>query len=279
MTSGEPTAQSTPPHRPGRRRLRARWDAGEAAFGLWSSIPASLTAELAAAAGFDYVCVDLQHGGSDESTMVAMFAAIEAGGATPLARVAWNEPWMIMRVLDLGAAGVIVPLVNSGAEAARAVSACRYPPHGQRSYGPLRAAMTAGSADPERLAADALCIVMIETADGLEQLEEIAATPGLDGIYIGPADLSLALGRTPGTGAELLERGIARVADACRRHGVVAGMHCAGGDEARARADAGFRLVTVAVDVSLFAARAADELAAARANGRPAEAANRPSPA
>lgn len=265
MTSGEPTARSAPVHRPARRRLRSRWDAGEAAFGLWASIPASLTAELAAAAGFDYVCVDRQHGGSDESTMVAMFAAVEAAGATPLARVAWNEPWMIMRALDLGAAGVIVPMVNNGAEAARAVSACRYPPHGQRSYGPLRAALTAGSADPERVAADALCIVMVETADGLEHVEEIAATPGLDGIYVGPADMSLALGRAPGMGAELLEQGIARVADACRRHGLVAGMHCAGGEEARARADAGFRLVTVAGDASLFAAKVAAELAAARA--------------
>jgi 4-hydroxy-2-oxoheptanedioate aldolase len=255
----------TPTHRPGHQRVRTSWREGRAGFGLWASIPSALTAELAAAAGMDYVCVDLQHGGSDESTMVSMFSAIEAAGATPLARVVWNEPWMIMRVLDLGAAGVVVPLVNNGAEAARAVSACRYPPHGQRSYGPVRAALTTGSGDPERLA-DVLCFVMVETAEGLEHVDEIAATPGLTGLYIGPSDLSLALGRNPGEGGEPLEEAIARVLDACRRHDVVAGMHCTGGEPARARAAAGFQLVTVAMDAPLFAARVAAELAMARSD-------------
>ena len=150
---------------PGRDRLDACWRDDRPAFGLWGSIPSTLTAEIAAAIGCDYVCVDLQHGGADEDRMVAMFAAIEARGAVPLARVLYNEPWMVNRVLDLGAAGVIVPLVGSAADAKRAVSGCRYPPHGVRSYGPLRAALTVGSADPERLAAGALCFVMIETRE------------------------------------------------------------------------------------------------------------------
>jgi len=124
--------------------LRAKWAAGEPTFGLWAGIPSSLTAEIAAAAGYDYVCVDLQHGMSDEATMVSMFQATNAAGSTALARLAWNEPWLIMRALDLGASGVIVPLVGSGAEAARAVQACRYPPDGTRSYGPIRASMVVG---------------------------------------------------------------------------------------------------------------------------------------
>jgi 4-hydroxy-2-oxoheptanedioate aldolase len=195
-----------------------------------------------------------------------MFSAIEARGAVPLARVIYNEPWMVNRVLDLGAAGVIVPLVGSAEEARRAVSGCRYPPHGVRSYGPLRAALTVGSADPERLAAGALCFVMVETRQGLDNVEEIAATAGVDGIYIGPADLSLGLGREPGHGGDALEQAITRVRDACAASGIVAGMHCTGGgEEARARAAAGFRLVTVGVDASLFGATIADELAAARA--------------
>jgi 4-hydroxy-2-oxoheptanedioate aldolase len=211
------------------------------------------------------VCVDLQHGGADEERMVAMFSAIEARGAVPLARVLYNEPWMVNRVLDLGAAGVIVPLVNSAQDARRAVSGCRYPPHGARSYGPLRAALTIGSADPERLAAGALCFVMVETRAGLDNVEEIAATAGLDGIYIGPADLSLGLGREPGHGGDALEAAITRVREACAGAGIVAGMHCnGGGDEARARAAAGFRLVTVGVDASLFVAGVAAELATAR---------------
>jgi 4-hydroxy-2-oxoheptanedioate aldolase len=244
-----------------RDRLDQCWKEDRSAFGLWGSIPSPLTAELAAASGYDYVCVDLQHGGADEERMVAMFTAIEARGAVPLARVLYNEPWQINRVLDLGAAGVIVPLVGSAADAKRAVSGCRYPPRGVRSYGPLRATLTIGSADPERLAAGALCFVMVETRQGLENVEEIAATRGLDGIYIGPSDLSLGLGREPGHGGDVLEQAITRVREACAEAGIIAGMHCnGGGEEARTRAAAGFRLVTVGVDASLFRSRVGAEL-------------------
>jgi 4-hydroxy-2-oxoheptanedioate aldolase len=248
------------------RRLRAKWDAGEPTFGLWAGIPSSLTAELAAAAGYDYVCVDMQHGLSDEGTMMSMFQATVGAGSTALARLAWNEPWLIMRALDLGAAGVIVPLVGSGAEAARAVQACRFPPAGNRSYGPIRAELVVGSSAPEELGEAVLCIVMVETREGLERLEEIASTPGLDGIYIGPADLSLALGLTPpAVGAQPLEEAITRVRETAHAHGLIAGMHCAGGQEARARAAEGFELITVGVDSSLFKSTIARELGEARA--------------
>jgi 4-hydroxy-2-oxoheptanedioate aldolase len=244
--------------------LRARWDGGEPTFGLWAAIPSSLTAELAAAAGYDYVCVDLQHGLSDEAAMVSMFQAVAAAGATALARVAWNEPWLIMRALDLGAAGVIVPLVGSGEEAARAVRACKFPPHGNRSYGPIRAELAVGSAAPTALADAVLCIVMVETREGLTRLEEIAATPGLDGIYIGPADLSLALGLTPQTGGQALEEAVAQVRETAHAHGVIAGMHCGAGAAARQRAAEGFNLITVGVDSSLLKSTIARELADAR---------------
>jgi 4-hydroxy-2-oxoheptanedioate aldolase len=250
---------------PAGERLRAKWHAGEPAFGLWAGIDSSLTAELAGAAGYDYVCVDLQHGMSDERTMVSMFEATEAAGSTPLARLAWNEPWLIMRALDLGAAGVIVPLVGSAAEAAKAVQACKYPPEGNRSYGPIRADLTVGSAVPAELAAAVLCFVMVETRDGIDRLDEIASTPGLDGIYIGPADLSLALGLTPSTGGpKPLEEAIARVRETCDTHGLIAGMHCGGGTAARARAAEGFKLITVGVDSTLFKSMVARELDEAR---------------
>jgi 4-hydroxy-2-oxoheptanedioate aldolase len=247
------------------RRLRAKWDGGEPAFGLWAGISSSLTAELAAAAGYDYVCVDQQHGMSDERAMVSMFQATVAAGSTPLARLAWNEPWLIMRALDLGAAGVIVPLVGSGADALRAVQACKYPPHGNRSYGPVRAALAVGSSAPADLADAVLCFVMVETRDGLDRLEEIASTPGLDGIYVGPSDLSLALGLTPGQGGQALEDAIARVREACESHGLIAGMHCGAGAAAHSRAAEGFRLITVGVDTSLFRSTISRELDAARA--------------
>jgi 4-hydroxy-2-oxoheptanedioate aldolase len=253
------------------QRLRMKWRAHEPAFGLWGCIPSALTAEVAAVAGYDYVCVDLQHGGSDEATMVAMFQAAQAGGAVPLARLAWNEPWLIMRALDLGAAGVILPLIDNAAEAARAVQACRYPPHGRRSWGPVRAELMAGSAEPAALEAEALCFAMIETRDGLDHLDEIAATPGLDGLYIGPSDLSLALGLAPrgvavdpGEDRQALTEAIDRVLEACRVHGLIAGMHCAGGQAAENYAKQGFGLITVGVDMSLFRATIIRELTTAR---------------
>lgn len=248
----------------GAAALRANWTAGQPAFGLWSAIPASITAEVAAVAGYDYVCIDLQHGLSDEWTMVSMLQATAAGGGTALVRPTWNEPGLIMRALDLGAAGVIVPLIGSRPEAERAVAACRYPPQGNRSYGPSRAELVVGSSVPTELAEAALCFVMIETRNGLDHVDEIAATPGLDGLYIGPSDLSLALGLMPRAGGEALEAAISRVREAAHAHGLIAGMHCANGEAARDRAAEGFELVTVAVDSNLFKATVAHELSVAR---------------
>ena len=253
------------------KRLRAKWEADEPTFGLWAGIPTQITVELAALAGYDYVCVDLQHGLGTEATMVPMFEAIQAGGSVPLARLAWNEPWLIMRALDLGAAGVILPLIDNPREAARGVEACRYPPHGRRSYGPIRAAIVAGTAAPDELGADALCFAMIETRDGLDNLDEIAATPGLDGLYIGPSDLSIALGLPPrgvavdpGEDRQALAEAIDRVRGACAANGLIAGMHCAGGAAAEHFARKGFRLITVGADTSLFKSTISRELNAAR---------------
>jgi 4-hydroxy-2-oxoheptanedioate aldolase len=238
---------------------------------LWAGIPSSITAELAALAGYDYVCVDLQHGLGTEATMVSMFHATQAGGAVPLARLAWNEPWLIMRALDLGAAGVILPLIDNAGQAAKAVEACRYPPLGRRSYGPIRAELVAGTSVPDELGADALCFAMIETRDGLDNLDEIAATPGLDGLYIGPSDLSIALGLPPravavdpGEDRQALAEAIDRVREACIANGIVPGMHCAGGAAAERYARDGFRLITVGVDTSLFKSTISRELNAAR---------------
>ena len=253
------------------KRLRAKWEAGEPTFGLWAAIPSSLTAELAAAAGYDYVCVDLQHGCSDEATMISMFQATQAAGAVPFARLAWNEPWLIMRAPDLGAAGVILPLIDSAADAARAVEACRYPPHGRRSYGPIRAEMVVGSAAPDELAADALCFAMLETREGLDHLDEIAATPGLDGLYIGPSDLSIALGLPPsgvvdelGDDRKPLAEAIDRILEACLANELVPGLQCSGGRAAEHYARAGFRLITVGTDAKLFKSAVSRELSAAR---------------
>jgi 4-hydroxy-2-oxoheptanedioate aldolase len=249
---------------PAGSRLRLKWNGGEPTFGLWVRIPSAHIAELADAAGYDYVCVDLQHGLVDERAMVELFQATGTSGPAALARVAWNEPWLIMRALDLGAAGVIVPLVGSGKEAAQAVHACRYPPSGTRSYGPIRAQLLVGSRVPADLAREALCFVMIETREGLERREEIASTPGLDGIYVGPSDLSVALGITPGVGGQPLEDAVSGVRDAALGHGLVVGIQCAAGAAARARAAEGFKLVTIGVDSSLLESALSRELDQAR---------------
>ena len=236
-------------------QLRAALLADDTAIGLWASIPSSLTAEAAALAGADYVVVDQQHGAVDPSTMLAMLQAIEAGGAAPLVRVARNDPFLIGNALDLGARGVIVPMVEDAAQAAAAVSACRYAPEGERSFGALRGA----SAEPP------VCLVMIETRAGLEQAEAMAATPGLDGIYIGPSDLALTLGLQPTLRLEhppVLEA-IERVRTVCAGAGIVAGLHCLTAEDAAEYAGR-FSMVTAGGDLLHLHAALGSALAIAR---------------
>jgi 4-hydroxy-2-oxoheptanedioate aldolase len=246
--------------------LKAALAEDRTAFGLWMTVPGSVGAEIFARAGVDYVCVDQQHGVIDYDSMVPMFQAIRAEGTAPITRVLSNDPFLIMKALDAGAWGVIVPLVNSAEDAARAVSACRYPPQGMRSFGPVRAAGVIGSRDPEALGGEVLCLVMVETREALEQVEEIAATPGLDGIYIGPSDLALSLGLTPTLDVQEGEHAaaITRIREACHRNGIVAGIHSASGRTARDHAEAGFDVVTVATDAVLLRNAAQREVADAR---------------
>ena len=253
------------------KRLRAKLGSGEPVFGLWAGIANSFTAELGARAGYDYVCVDLQHGASTEATLVSMFQAIQAGGSVPMVRLAWNEPWLIMRALDLGAAGVILPLIDNAGEAARGVESCRYPPHGRRSFGPVRAEITMGSLDPDDLGGDALCVAMIETREGLDNLDAIAATPGLDGLYIGPSDLSLALGLRPGgivddpgEDRQALSGEMERIRAACVANGIVPGLHCSGARAAKRYAESGFKMITVGVDTSMLKTALSHELSTAQ---------------
>ena len=235
--------------------LRARVEAGGPAIGLWASIPSPLTAEAAALAGPDYVVADQQHGVLDPTTLMAMLQAIAGAGSAPLVRVARNEPFAIGQALDLGAQGVIVPMVESGEEAARAVAACRYAPDGIRSFGALRA----GAGERP------LCLVMIETRAGLERAAEIAATQGLDGIYVGPSDLALSLGLPPTLRLEhppVLEA-LALVHAACADAGVVAGVHCLAAEDVPAQAER-FVMVTAGGDTMLLQGALAAALRTAR---------------
>lgn len=247
--------------------LREVWGEGRTAFGLWAMVPGSFGAEILAGAGPDYVCVDQQHGLLGYDSMVPMLQAIEAAGSTPITRVLSSDPYDIMKSLDAGAWGVIVPLVNSAEEAVRAVSACRYPPDGIRSYGPVRASAVMGSGAPGHLGRESLCLVMVETREALERVDEISATPGVDGIYVGPSDLALSLGLPPTL--EVVEdehvEAVSRIKEACHRHGIVAGIHSPNAEWAGRHAEAGFDMVTVAMDASLLREAALAQVEAARA--------------
>jgi len=246
--------------------LRDALRAGRSATGLWAAIPSDFAVELMTVPGIDYVCVDQQHGVVDYAAMVGMFRAVEARGSTPLTRVPVNEPSVIGRALDAGAHGVVVPLVSTQEEALAAVSACRYPPSGIRSFGPIRSTLTLGSRDTAVLGDGMLCFVMVETREGLENLDAIASTPGLDGIYIGPADLALGLGLTPSLDREEPEHvdAIQRILKACQANDIVPGIQCSSGRAARRRLAEGFRLVTFGKDSALLRDAARAELHAAR---------------
>lgn len=245
--------------------LSAAWRDGVITRGAWCAAPSSITAEVVATAGFHYVCVDMQHGAVGYTDAVPILQAISGQGATPITRVSANDPAEIGRILDAGSLGVVVPLVSSGEEAARAVAACRYPPRGGRSYGPVRATLATGSKDPADLE-QVICAVMVETREGLENVDEIASTPGLDAIYIGPADLALALGLPPAYERDEPEHrdAIEAIRLACERHGIVAGIHCESGDMAARREAQGFRMVTLVNDLALIRSGAAAQLAAAQ---------------
>lgn len=247
-------------------RIKQAWSSARPAFGFWVTIPDPFGVELIAGLDLDYVCVDQQHGVVDYTSMVSMIRAVNAAGAATLVRVPQNEAWLLMRALDAGALGVIVPMVNDAADAARAVAACRFPPQGMRSYGPIRASGVIGSKDPEALANEVLCIVQIETLEGLGNVEEIAATPGLDGIYIGPADLALGLGLPLDLSEDKSEHdeAVERVREACKKNGIAVGLHGASGESAREYAERGFSMVNVGVDYQLLPAAVRREVDEAR---------------
>jgi 4-hydroxy-2-oxoheptanedioate aldolase len=246
--------------------LRRLWAQDKAALGGWLTNPSAASAEVFAHAGFDWVCIDTQHGLIDYQTSVEMLRAISTTDAVPIVRVPWNEPGIIMKSLDAGAYGVIIPMVNSRAEAEAAVSYCRYAPRGVRSYGPSRAVLYAGPDYFQNANETVLCIVMIETARALENLDEIVSVSGVDAAYIGPADLSVSLGFPPASYHDdpKYAGAVQRVLDACRKHGVIPGFHGGNPANARARIEQGFRFVEVCEDMGAMARAAAADLSAVR---------------
>ncbi len=241
-----------------RNRLKDIFGRGDAVLNGWLHIPSSVSAEVMAHAGFDSLTVDLQHGLSHFESAVPMFQAISTTDTVPLARVPWNEPGIMMKLLDAGGYGVICPMINSAEEASAFVGACRYPPHGYRSYGPTRASLYAGTDYAAHANDEILTFAMIETAAGLENLTEIVQTPGLDAVYVGPADLSQSLGGQPGADFETgpVVEALAHIAEVARAHGVVAGLHSNSPEYAKKMIRSGYRFVTVETDLRLLSGAA-----------------------
>ncbi|CDY74892.1 2,4-dihydroxyhept-2-ene-1,7-dioic acid aldolase (EC 4.1.2.n4) [Caballeronia glathei] len=239
-------------------RIRSIWKAGGAVVNGWLAIPSTFSAETMAHQGWDSLTVDLQHGVVDYQKAVDMFTAISTTRTVPMARVPWNEPGILMKVLDAGAYAVICPMVNCRKDAERLVAATHYPPLGTRSFGPVRALLYGGADYPTQANDTVVVFAMIETREALDNLEEIVSVPGLDAIYIGPSDLSLALGCKPTFDdvdppvAEAIEHILARA----KAHGVVAGIHNGTPEKALERIAMGFQFVTISSDARLMAAGA-----------------------
>lgn len=248
-----------------RNGIKNRWAEGRPVLNGWLSIGNAFSAEILAAQGYDSITIDLQHGIVDYGTMVGMLQALRASGTVPLARVPWLDPAAVMKALDAGCMGVIAPMIDTPDQAAALVSYIRYPPTGTRSFGPTRAVFATGAPYDGNADDHMLGFAMIETADGFRNLEAIARTPGLDGLYIGPSDLTVALtGRRYRFGLDREEpemiEAIRAVLAAAKTAGIRAGLHCGSAAYAARAAEWGFDMVTLPNDVQLLARSAAADL-------------------
>jgi 4-hydroxy-2-oxoheptanedioate aldolase len=243
--------------------LLAKWRAGESTLGLWCSTANPALGEYAATVKPDFILWDQQHGLVTDADLAPCFRGLLGTDIAPLARVAANDLTLIGRALDAGAYGVVVPLVNTAEEAAAAAAACRYPPVGARSFGPNRVALVMGGLDPKKLG-EVACIVMVETAAGLSNVDAIATTPGVDAILIGPSDLAIGLGLAPDDRGATHAAAVKRVVDATRRAGIAAGIVLGDGATAKAHLALGFQFINVATDLGLIMGGLARELAVAR---------------
>lgn len=245
------------------RRVRNR----QHAIGYWVVLDDPIATERLARLGYDYVAVDAQHGLMGYTGIRNAMLAIDAGATSAaMVRVEQNDPFAIGRVLDAGATGVIVPLIDTAEDAAAAVRATRYPPEGRRSYGPMRAQLRVGPA-PAEANESVLLLAMIETPQGLRNVAEICATPGLDGIYVGPSDLRLAVGGETSTDPavdEVFEQAVEKIAKAAEAAGIAAGIHTPNGEVARRRLEQGYTFASVASDLVHLEQAAKAHLSAAR---------------
>ncbi len=234
-----------------KNKLKQLFKEGKAAINGWLQIPSSYSAEIMSHQGWDSLTIDMQHGVVDYLNAVQMLQAISTTDVVPMVRVNWNEPGQIMKILDAGAYGVICPMISNKEQAEKFVQACMYPPNGYRSVGPTRGFMYGGSDYVDHANNEILKIAMIETNEAMQKLDEIMNTPGVDGIYIGPADLSLAINQKPSfdnpEGSPQYEK-IVNILNHAKKNNIIAGIHNSTPEYAKKMIDLGFQIVTVGSD-------------------------------
>ena len=237
-----------------KNNVKTLWAEDKTALCGWVVTESTVLAEMLGASGFDAVVVDLQHGASDVHNLMNFMQAISATTATPMVRLPGNVPEIIMKSLDYGAYGLICPLVNSADDARSFVNAALYPPQGGRSFASARVVNYAGPDYAKEANHEIAKLAMIETKEGLENVEEILAVEGLDGIFVGPTDLALTLGVTPGVehSQPLLEEAIAHALAKTKSAGKKAGIFCSGGKGSAIRRDEGFDLVVATADLYIL---------------------------
>ena len=234
-----------------KNKLKTMFKAEKPIINGWLQIPSAFSAEVMAHQGWDSCTIDLQHGVIDYPNALNMLQSISTTEVTPLARVNWNEPGQIMKILDAGCYGIICPMVSNRNEAENFVKACMYPPKGYRSFGPIRGLLYGGPDYAKNSDNEILKLAMIETKEALEKLDEILDTPNLDGIYIGPADLSLALGEEPGFDKPENTKAyneILRILESAKKRNLFSGIHNGSAEYAKKMISKGFNLVTVGSD-------------------------------
>jgi len=252
-------------------RLRTLWQSGGAAINGWLAIPNSFSAETMAHQGWDSLTIDLQHGMIDYQAMVPMLQAISTTDTVPVVRVPWLEPGILMKTLDAGAYGVICPMINTREDAQKLVAWTHYAPRGTRSFGPIRSLLYSGADYPQHANDTIVTFAMIETAQALDNLDAILSVEGLDAIYIGPSDLSLALGCRPvfDDVDPKAQEAIDHILERAKAHGLVAGIHNGTPEGAMARIAKGFQFTTVSSDARLIAAGSQQVLSKMRAAPTP----------
>ena len=252
------------------KSLRARLQAGEVVYGSWLNLGSSLTAEIFARAGFDWLLIDMEHGTADFRELVHQLQAIEAAPAVPLVRVAFNEPWLIKRTLDIGPSGLIIPLIASATEAERAVRAMRYPPEGIRGIASMSRPTSFGT-EFAQYRAEAndllLTVIQIELKEAVEDIEAIAAVPGVDVLFVGPRDLTTSLGVPDQLESDIAQAALRRIEHAARNHGKALGILLPNCESAIAYVERGYQFVGVSSDAGLLNQAARSVLSALRGAG------------